>query len=129
MLAKPATDGAPATGREPWDAFHARGLAPALDALDYVFRAVTPPGRPRRFNARFFMAGADALTGEIKGNGELGDIQWVSLKDALALPIPRITQEVLGEVARLLDDPPAPGAARTVPVYRTLHGRHHYFRE
>ena len=35
--------------------------APALDSLDLIARAVTPPGRPRRFNARFFMARAEEL--------------------------------------------------------------------
>ena len=126
MLAQPAPNGAPGTGREPWDAFHARGLAPALDALDYIFHAITPPGRPRRFNARFFMADAEALTGEIAGSGELGDIKWLAIRDALELHIPNITQHVLVEAERLLKSPPAPDPDRPVPFYRTLRGRHHF---
>ncbi len=124
MLARPAPDGKTVAGREPWDAFHARGLAPALDALDYIFHAITPPGRPRRFNARFFMAEAETLSGEITGSGELGDIKWLAIRDALELHIPNITQHVLVEAERLLKSPPAPD--RPVPFYRTLRGRHHF---
>lgn len=126
MLAKPAPDGKTVAGREPWDAFHARGLAPALDGLDYIFHAITPPGRPRRFNARFFMADAEALSGDIAGSGELGDIKWLAIRDALELHIPDITQHVLVEAERLLKSPPAPDPDRSVPFYRTLRGRHHF---
>jgi 8-oxo-dGTP pyrophosphatase MutT (NUDIX family) len=104
MLAAP---GAPPRGkvRPEWRGFHDQGLAPALDRLDYIFRAVTPPGQPRRFNARFFMASADNLHGEIAGNGELHNIAWVPINEALKMPIPRITGAVLREIKRLLDDP------------------------
>ncbi|MDP6352640.1 MAG: NUDIX domain-containing protein [Alphaproteobacteria bacterium] len=129
MLAKPSPGGPPLNGRKPWADFAARGLAPALDVLDYVARAVTPPGRPRRFNARFFMADAIAVSGEIQGSGELLDIRWFSFADALALPIPQITQLVIEEVARLLESPPAQDPARTVPLYRHRHGRDTYSRE
>src|SRR3546814_9511750 len=33
-----------------WEDFLATGMAPALDGMTYVARAVTPTGRPRRFN-------------------------------------------------------------------------------
>src|SRR5690606_19762476 len=45
----------------PWREFRAAGALPALAALSYAARAVTPPGRTRRFDARFFMADASAL--------------------------------------------------------------------
>lgn len=110
---------------EHWRGFMDAGFAPALDSLDYIARAVTPPGRPRRFNARFFMADDSVITGgEIKSNGELGDIRWVRLDEAQQLPIPTITQLVLGEVARLLKEPPMPAQDRRIPLFKTVHGKH-----
>ena len=119
MLAAP---GAPARGkvRPEWRGFHDRGLAPALDRLDYIFRAVTPPGPPRRFNARFFMAFADRLQGEITGNGELHNIAWVPIKEALEMPIPRITGVVLREIDRLLADPTPRDTTEFTPYFRRV---------
>lgn len=124
IIGKPA---APVKGEVPeaWRGFLDRGYAPALDALDYICRAVTPPGRPRRFNARFFMADVSAISaGEIKSNGELGDIRWVRLDEAQRLPLPTITGMVLGEVGRLLQEPPASGVSRRIPLFKTVHGKH-----
>jgi 8-oxo-dGTP pyrophosphatase MutT (NUDIX family) len=110
---------------EHWQGFLDSGMAPALDSLDYIARAITPPGRPRRFNARFFMADDSVISGgEIKSNGELGDIRWVRLDAAQQLPIPTITQLVLGEVARLLKEPPAKAKDRRIPLFKTVHGKH-----
>ena len=106
--------------RAEWRGFHEQGLAPALDKLDYIFRAVTPPGPPRRFNARFFMAFADDLHGEIAGNGELHNIAWVPISEALELHIPRITSVVLGEIDRLLQDPAPSETVKTTPFVRRV---------
>ena len=121
MLAKPAAPRRRVP--ESWRGFLDRGLAPALDELDYIYRAVTPPGRPRRFNARFFMADAGHLHGELAGDQELGALRFVPIPEILELDIPAITRRVIGEVSRLLDSPPEQVAARPVPVFRALHGR------
>lgn len=120
MVAAPMAE-APAR-RGAWPAFAEHGLGPALGALDYLYRAVTPPGRPRRFNARFFLAGAEHARGELNGGGELLDLRWVGLDEALGLPLPNVTQSVLKLLAAHVADPPPPGP-RPVPRFRSVHGR------
>src|SRR5262249_59645006 len=44
-----------------WRAFFATGYRPALGRLTFFARAITPPGRPRRFDSRFFCADAEAI--------------------------------------------------------------------
>lgn len=121
----PLLDKLPA--RAPWPDFAAAGIVPALDQFDYVARAITPPGRPRRFNARFFMTAADNATGVIRGNGELGDIRWIDLDEAQDLPLPRITHVVLEAVEKRLAHPPRP--AGPIPLYRRIHGVDRYMEE
>ena len=98
-----------------WESFFAAGHAPAADRLELVFRAVTPPGRPRRFDARFFMVEAEALATDpddfSRASGELSHLRWVALGEARALDLPFITEVVLGEVAARLDSADAPRAA------------------
>ncbi|MDA0229993.1 MAG: NUDIX hydrolase [Proteobacteria bacterium] len=106
--------------RTEWRGFQERNLAPSLDKLDYIFRAVTPPGSPRRFNARFFMAFAEDLHGQITGNGELHDIAWVPIAEALKMPIPRITGVVLREIDRLLQDPAPRDKVEATPFFRRV---------
>jgi 8-oxo-dGTP pyrophosphatase MutT (NUDIX family) len=80
-------------------------LQPA--ALRFVFRAITPPGLPRRFDARFFLCHAQGLTGDTIGfsaaSGELSHLQWVGLGAARALDLPFITEIVLAEVQAILN--------------------------
>ena len=106
------------TFKPDWRSFHDEGLAPALDLLEFVCRATTPPGEPRRFNARFFLADAAHLRGEQGGGPELEDIRWVPIESPADLPIANITRCVLSEVRRLLAKPPSPGRRRAVPTYR-----------
>ncbi len=47
---------APRTRSPAWMKFFAHGIAPRLDTLTFIARAITPPNRTRRFDARFFMA-------------------------------------------------------------------------
>ncbi len=102
---------------ENWASFFASGMAPALDRLTYIARAVTPAGRPARFNVRFFMIDADLAQGEIGGNGELLHLQYVPVSDCGNLDIPNITKRILAHVA---DIARAPGRQTfaTVPCFR-----------
>jgi 8-oxo-dGTP pyrophosphatase MutT (NUDIX family) len=82
-------------------------LAPAGGtALRFVFRAITPPGRTRRFDARFFLAPAAAVSGDCSdltaASDELSYLQWIGLPRARAYDLPFITEVVLAEIGVLL---------------------------
>lgn len=111
LLGRPEDAAAVRAGAAPenWAGFFAAGLAPRPEALRFFFRAVTPPGRPRRFDARFFLAEAADLASDPEAfdhvDHELRHLQWVDLASARALPLPFITTVVLGEVEALLAGP------------------------
>ncbi len=106
----------------PWREFRAEGALPDLAALTYIARAITPPGRTRRFDARFFMADASSLLHPepTAGSGELDEIAWLPLPEARQQDLPAITRFILGEVAERLDGT----ARRPLPFVRMIHGRH-----
>lgn len=101
-----------------WTSFAARGYQPDAAALQFVFRAITPPGYPRRFDARFFMIAANHIAGDLDDFSaaceELSHLQWVPLPEARQFDLPFITQVVLAELA--LDDVSTPLAS--VPFFR-----------
>lgn len=103
-LARPAPWPGPAPAD--WAALAAEGLVPDPAALRFIFRAVTPPGRTRRFDARFFLADAGAVLGDPDDFGratdELGHLHWIGLDEARGLDLPFITEVVLAEAAALL---------------------------
>jgi 8-oxo-dGTP pyrophosphatase MutT (NUDIX family) len=77
-------------------------VSPDLRRLVYVARAITPTASPIRYHARFFQADAAALSGRLRGSGELLDLAWLPIPRALELPIIDVTGFVLHEVARRL---------------------------
>jgi 8-oxo-dGTP pyrophosphatase MutT (NUDIX family) len=109
-LGKPALWNAP----EGWGGFEERGLAPDATPLHFFFRALTPPGRPRRFDARFFLADADALATDpddfSEAEDELSHLHWVSMQDVRQLNLPFITRLVLAELEKHLPRIDAPEA-------------------
>jgi 8-oxo-dGTP pyrophosphatase MutT (NUDIX family) len=92
--------------------------APALDVLDYVCRAVTPPFSPIRFNARFLAAPAEAARGALGGCGELEGLGWFSLEEAEKAPLAPITGCVLAQFSTLMALPTAERASRPLVCYR-----------
>ena len=94
----------------PWRDFVAQGVAPDLEGLEIVARAVTPPMLAKRFDTWFLMADAERLVSlERKPDcGELEEIAWVDFDEALALPLPMVTRTVIGEAVQRLEDPDRP---------------------
>ena len=100
-------------------------LVPHLTPLRYVARAITPPGRSRRFDARFFACQRDDITGEdAPTTDELEDVRWVPLADAKdAVPLARITAVIIDEMLERLGRDPDLTADLPVPRHRMLHRR------
>ena len=114
----------PPSRRASWAEFERRGLEPALGNLHLLCRAITPPRRPSRFDARFFLTDADHLDEDTASNGELGDLQWVALDRVDELPLPRITQAIMRELRMRLDANIDLETPERTAVYRTRGGRH-----
>ncbi len=93
-----------------------------LSSMDYLCRAVTPPDLPIRFNARFLIVPADMASGTLGGSGELEDLRWFSVDEAMTWDLARITRNIMEELliwrAMSVDERAAP---RKTPFYNT-HG-------
>ncbi|MGB3148360.1 MAG: NUDIX hydrolase [Paracoccaceae bacterium] len=107
LLAEPATVALP----DGWAPFATQGLAPTARDLRFFFRAITPPGRSRRFDARFFLADAGAIIGDPDdfsgASDELSHLHWVPLPEARQLNLPFITEVVLAEIMAHVANLPA----------------------
>lgn len=116
ILGRPGTWDAPPHN---WQDFAARGHVPSAAPLQFVFRAITPPGRPRRFDARFFLLDADDLASDpddfSAASDELAHLQWIALDKVRGFDLPFITEVVLAEVAARATDPHPPAS---VPFFR-----------
>ena len=92
-----------------WRGFLDRGILPSAAGLRFVFRAITPPGRTRRFDARFFLVDAARLDGDLDGfseaSDELSDLQWIPLERTRDFDLPFITRVILAEIAETLTEP------------------------
>lgn len=102
--------------------FAERDIALDLSPLRFLMRAITPPGRSRRFDTRFLVVGREhvAATDQVNpdDHAELEEIGWYPLHDARRLKLATITTEVLDELsARLAADPSLPPIA-CVPCIR-----------
>ena len=102
-----------------WEEFAKTGYVPDASNMSFVFRAITPPGRPRRFDARFFLIQAEELQTDLDdfsmASDELSHLQWIPLKETKNFDLPFITQVVLAEITGNLmnSGPPA-----RVPFFR-----------
>ena len=108
-----------------WTRFAATGVFPALDDIDFLARAITPPGRPRRFDARFLVVDASAVAARVEGvihpDAELVALIWTPLDRARQLNLPNITHLALEDLAEALKG--GLDRCRPRPFYRELHGK------
>jgi 8-oxo-dGTP pyrophosphatase MutT (NUDIX family) len=109
----------------PWTEFAQAGFLPDLGAIHFIGRAITPPGRNRRFDARFFTMDASAIAHRIEGvtgpDAELTELVWMTLAEAKQLDMPAVTGVMMEELdARIAD---GFGHELPVPFYSMPRGR------
>src|SRR5215470_4753779 len=117
--AAPKLDGA-------WKPFTDAGLLPDPSGLFLIARAITPPGRVRRFDTRFFTADASAITHRVEGvvhaDAELVELVWVELGSQPLADLHPMTKNVLGELKRRLATGPLRHDA-AVPFFHFYGGK------
>lgn len=121
MLAKPGPAQTESV-TEIWGEFLDKGMGPALDELDALARAITPAQSPIRFHARFFVAEVEHLSGEIGGSGELENIAWIPVSEAMRMSLADITELVAGHAAEWFANRHAGRPSSPVPLYCYRHG-------
>ena len=112
-----------AAGKVEWQAFADHGVRPALSGLRMIARAITPPGRVRRFDTRFLSAWRSDVAVELPEGGptnELEELVWLPIAEAKRTDIPDITRTVLGELERRLADDPNLAPGGPTPFYRMI---------
>ena len=105
--------------------FDAAGVYPDLASMHFIARAITPPGRPRRYDTRFFAADVEAVAHKVDGvvhpDAELVELVWLPIAEVERLEMTTITKVALKE----LEVRSAAGFGHDLPVpfYRMLHRR------
>ena len=101
-----------------WTDFSEARYVPALDQMSFVFRAITPPYRHKRYDTRFFIAEAEALADleptPLSASGELLKLHWVPLPDTFDLDLPNVTKLVLQKLKEIVE---APDLASVAPSF------------
>jgi 8-oxo-dGTP pyrophosphatase MutT (NUDIX family) len=111
---------------ETWQRFFALGFRPVLAPLTFFARAVTPPGRPRRYDTRFFCVGAEAIVHRVPtSDGELSDLEWHTIEQARGLDLPNITRVVLEDLGERIAAGALQKADVPVPYYHGRNGNFH----
>ena len=122
-------DEPPATPGEIWAEFAKACVHPDLGNVHLIARAITPPRRPRRFDARFFTADASNIAHKIDGvvgpDSELVELIWVPIEEATHFDMPTITGVVLEELANRV----AAGMGHDLPVPFYFMIERQFFRE
>ena len=89
-----------------WKPFSEAGLLPDPSSLFLIARAITPPGRVRRFDTRFFTADASAIAHRVEGvihaDAELVELVWVEIGSQPLADAHAMTKNVLAELDRRL---------------------------
>jgi 8-oxo-dGTP pyrophosphatase MutT (NUDIX family) len=115
-----------ASDKPGWEGFAQHGVQPSLANLRYIARAITPPGRVRRFDTRFLAAWRDDVAVALPEGGptqELEELVWLTVAEAKQADIPTITKSILATLEKRLADDPHLDPGGPVGFYRMRHNR------
>ena len=104
-------DGPPMPEHGIWSHYARARLVPAFSMMRLVARAITPTASRRRFHNRFFSADGRYASGTLKGSGELEEIAWVPIREALGLPMAEVGTLALREALAHRQEPGRRSAA------------------
>src|SRR5664279_4500025 len=120
------SNGAAPTLEGAWKPFTEAGLLPDPSSLFLIARAITPPGRVRRFDTRFFTADASAITHHVEGvihaDAELVELVWVEIGSQPLADLHPMTRNVLGVLEKRLASGPLRHDA-AVPFFHFYDGK------
>ena len=126
-LGRKSTSAMPAL-EGPWKPFAEAGLLPDPSGLFLIARAITPPGRIRRFDTRFFTADASSIAhhvpGVIHADAELVELVWVEIGSKPLADLHQMTRSVLNELEKRLATGPLSHDA-AVPFFHFYGGKMH----
>jgi 8-oxo-dGTP pyrophosphatase MutT (NUDIX family) len=118
LLLGRSCDRLPVPPSEGWRRFLGHGQEPDIGALTFIARAITPPGRTRRFDARFFCAPVSAVTVQTGvTDEEFVELVWATLDEARALNLHGMTREILDVLEARLDGRFMPKSGVPIPFY------------
>ena len=109
-----------------WQPFSEAGLLPDPSGLFLIARAITPPGRVRRFDTRFFTADASTIAHRVEGvihaDAELVELVWVEIGSKPLADLHNMTRSVLAELEKRLASGPLSHDA-AVPFFHFYGGK------
>ncbi|MFV0297836.1 MAG: NUDIX hydrolase [Hyphomicrobiaceae bacterium] len=123
IIGAPAGEDAKVPTDASWRTFHDQGFSPRLSPLTFFARAITPPGRPRRFDTRFFCVEALNIAHQTTPpDDELSDLVWMSIDDARDLDLPPITRVILEDLRDRMGRGALTSPNAAVPYYFNRNG-------
>jgi 8-oxo-dGTP pyrophosphatase MutT (NUDIX family) len=94
------------------------GASPDFEGFSLLARAITPAGRPRRFDTRFFVVSADRITERTAiVDGEFIAVEWFTLPEARQQDLPSITRMILEDLDARISASSVCDPEASVPFY------------
>ena len=87
-----------------WQTFINNSFVPSINNLYYFGRAITPSFENQVSCLIFLLRTTMTLSGEIKSNGELENIDWIDIKKASLLPVADVIEFLINRLIAINKD-------------------------